>query len=241
MKKNLFILCAILPLVFNSCSSDDDKDSSIKLSKNEFTLNYEDEVQIDATSTKSISYQSESKYVANVSSTGLITAGRIGKTKINLTNGNDSKDISIIVNPKYKLYPEPIDKIKFGDSKSKIKSVFGTPTSETSTSILYYNYHSPFHLAFILNNSGNITSMGIICETLKAPKTLPDFLIERYQIFALDGYTAGFTNEAMDMLVGFTPSDDLSQMMIIYMPNTTKSINSISIKAEFEKVLSDII
>lgn len=243
MKNLVFLFALILPVVFNSCSSDDDDvkaDTSIKIGKTEYKLYSEDTVQIDAKSSTSIKYETQSKYVAEVSNSGLITGGKVGKTIIDLTNGTDSKKVDVTIEAKYDLFPEPINKINFGDSSSKVKSTFGNPTNETKTSITYLSYHSFYNYVFLLDDKGNVRSMGVVFDTLKTPKTLSDFLIERYQIFALEGYTAGFTNEKQDMLIGLSPSEDLSMMMVIYM-SVTKSRSgddNCELKKEFNSVIS---
>jgi hypothetical protein len=229
MKKILFLVVFFPALVFTSCS-DDKEDNRIKISKTEYLLNFEDEVQIEATSINDITYTTASEYVAKVSSSGLITAGRVGETYILLENGNDERVVQITVKPRYDLYPEPIKKIMFGLNKQQVKEAFGNPSYETTTGMIFENYYSFYDYVFLFDSKGIMTSMSVTMETLQAPNTLTNFLTERYQLFSLQGYTASFIDERKNMLVGMLPSDDLSNIFIMYMAYTgSRSIDSSSI------------
>lgn len=238
--KRLSLLFFTLPLAFTSCGSDDKDENDIKLSKTEYVLNYEDEVQIEATSKLNISYSTESKYVADVSASGLITAGRIGKTNILLANGEDSKVVSVTVEPKYDLFPEPIYKIKFGASTQDVKSAFGNPDHENSTGIMYEDYYKSYSYLFLIENQ-KVKSMAVVIPTLKLPVNLANFLGERYQIVALDGYDAAFLNEKKDMAVMISPSDNLANMFIMYVPyKDTKSGGNNPVTSNFNNTYKEL-
>lgn len=236
--KKVLLLLFILPFVFSSCSSDDD-DNSIKVEQREFVMNFEDTQQINATSKASITYKSESEYVAKVSTSGLITAGRVGETSILLSNGEDSKSISVKVEPLHNIYPEPIHKIKFGDSKATVKSAFGNNAFEQTTSLLYNDYHKNYDYAFLFED-GKLTATGVVIPTLSLPDNFSDFFTERYQIVALEDYQASFINEKEDMAVGISPTDDLDSMLVIYIPfSATRSSSSTSIKDDLIKAYKE--
>lgn len=229
MKKNLVLLFAI-PLFFVGCDSNDD-DNGIKLEQDKFVMNFKDTEQINVTSKLGITYSSESDYVASVSSIGMITAGRVGETKIVLNNGTETKNVSVIVEPKHNIYPEPIHKVKFGDSKATVKSVFGAGYKELSSGFGYLNYHKSYDYVFLFEGD-KMTAAGVFIPTLSLPDNFADFLTERYQIVTLEGYLAAFINEKKDMSVGTSPTDDMSEMLIIYIPYspTSRSANNMNIK-----------
>lgn len=212
----LLLTLFTIPLLFVGCSSDDD-DNSIKLEQDKFVMNYSDTKQINATSKSEIVYSTESEYVAKVSDSGMITAGRVGETNILLTNGENSKNVSVTVEPKYDLFPEPIGKVKLGDLKTSIKTAFGTPDYEDATGMIYNNYYKNYAYMFLLENN-KITSMSVVIPTLSLPDNLASFLSERYLIVSLSGYTSSFINEKKDMAVGLSPSDNLANMFIMYFP-----------------------
>lgn len=232
MKKTLMLMLLTMPFVFTSCSDDDDK-NDIRLIESEYKMNFNDQVQILATSPLSISYSTESSYVASVSESGLITGGRVGETNISLSNGEDTKSVKVIVEPKYDLYPEPIDKIDFGASTSKIKEIFGTPSFENASGLIYDNYSSVFDCMFLLEN-GKISSIIVYVGIMQMPDNLVLFLAERYHIYDEDGFIAGFINEKEDMIVGITSSDDFSNLLVMYLPNSGSSKTSLKSKGNLD-------
>lgn len=238
MKKVIPAILVALLMFTTGCSSDDE-DNSIKLNKSEYTLNFEKQMQIEATSTANINYSTESEYVAAVSSSGLITGGRVGETVINLNNGFEEKSVKVTIEPLHNLFPEPVSKVKLGASKSEVIKAFGNSYREVSGGLVYLNYYSFYSYVFLIEND-KVKSSAVVFDTLKAPDDLAEFLTERYKIFAISGYTAGFINEAGDMLVGFTTSDDLSSILVVYLTrNQTKSARTNTVVSEFEKIIED--
>ena len=84
MKTKLFLVAFTLMqvFVFASCSSSDDDDSTIVTSSKELSLSHEQTSQITC-SASNVTYESENKFVATVSTSGLVTANCIGQTYIN--------------------------------------------------------------------------------------------------------------------------------------------------------------
>lgn len=237
MKKVLFALLLSVPLVFSSCSDDDDDNkvnNEIRVNKSNYTLNYKDQAPIEAVSELGIFYLSENEYIAKVSLTGIITAGKVGETVIKLTNGKDSKNVNVNVEPLYNMYPEPTEKVNFGDSKAKVKSVFGNPTVENSNAILYSNYHSFYTYMFLFDSNGNVESMAVSFDILET-SDLDNFLIERYQEYK-SKYLFSYTNEKQDMLILGDPTNDYSEILVMYILNT-KSAKNDELKNEFESIV----
>jgi len=214
--KRILLFMSIALIALSSCSNDKDS-NEIKIGKAEYVINYEDEVQIDATSPLDMTYISKSEYIAKVSSSGLITGGKVGETEIVLSNGEDAKNVKVTIEPKHNLYPEPIDRIDFGVSAEKIKEVFGAPTQETATTLIYISYHSVYSCMFSMEN-GRLEYIFITVPTLRLPSNFSAFLSERYQVASVSGYTAAFLNENKDVLIAAFASDDLSTFNIGYAP-----------------------
>ena len=240
MKKGLFFLAVVLPLVLAGCSKDDEPDV-ISLEVSEKTLYSGDEYQIEATSKAPITYTVENEYHAEVSETGLVTARFVGETNVLLSNGEDTKNFRVIVKPKYNLYPEP--DVKFGDSKSSIIAKFGTPDDETSfdngtsSAILYDDYSTaaPF-LMFTFDSNDKLDSYSVLVKSSYS-STLADFFLERYLIVSAeeDGvflFINGLDPTTATTLIGLQLYDiSYWQIMYIPMPNTSTSTKSELLKS----------
>ena len=194
MKTKIFTSFVLVStLLFSSCSKDEDQSIQLQ-NQSPIVLKYEQMATIDAVSTEPISYNSENEFHAKVSSNGVITAEHVGKTKINLTNGFDSKSIQVTVEPKYNLYETP--NIEWGTTKSKIKTQYGTPDNEDADGFGYLNYSSSAPIAmFLFNSNDQLESCAIMVKMVYA-STLTNFLLERYLPINVDtkDYTATFIN-----------------------------------------------
>jgi hypothetical protein len=169
-----------------------------------------------------------------------MTAGRVGETSVSLSNGEDTKKISVIVEPKYNLFPEPIDKIAFGVSKQKVKEIFGTPDYENSTGIMYNNYHKTYDYMFLFDGD-KLESMSVVIATMQLPDNLIDFMVERYVMVEAQGYSSAYLNEKGDMAVGLAPSENLSNMLIVYFPySNKKSTTALNLKEKMLRTYSSL-
>lgn len=231
MKKGLFILAVVLPLVFAGCSKDDDPDV-ISLKVSEKTLYFEDEYQIEATSKTAINYMVENEYHAEVSETGLVTARFVGETNVLLSNGEDTKNFKVIVKPKSNLYPKP--DVKFGDSKSSIIAKFGTPDSETSSVIGYTDYSNTAPiLMFLFDSSNKLSSYAVMVKSMYS-SVLADFLLERYLVVSeKDGlflFINGLNTTTATMVIGLQLYN-ISYWQVMYIPSTSTSTKSALLKS----------
>lgn len=219
MKTKILLLFVLLcTTVLSSCKKDEDQTIQVS-TKSPVVLNYEQTANIDAVSTQPISYNSENEFHAKVSSTGVITARRVGETQINLTNGSDLKSIQVVVEPKFNLYKTP--STEWGTTKSQIKAQYGKPDSETANGVGYSNYSSTAPIvAFIFNSNDRLISSAVMVKTTYA-STLADFLIERYLPIDVNTteYTAAFVNglsvEKITTIVGFSVYN-LNYLMVVY-------------------------
>lgn len=194
MKKYLLCMLMALPFVFTSCSDSDDNDDNdengIKLEKSEYKMNFQDKVQIEATSPSDIVYQSENEYVATVSTSGLITGGRVGETEIALSNGNGTKKVKVIIEPKSELYPEP--EFPFGETRDNIIKKHGKPDAEDDESIVYKNYSSNTEAIMYMfdgkEGKSKLTGISVLLKSSYSnTKELAAHLAERYIMTSGEG------------------------------------------------------
>jgi hypothetical protein len=211
-------------LFLTGCTNEieNEVDKLIQLKSSEQTMHYGDEFQIQATSVTPIAYTSENEYHAKVSSSGLITAGRVGETYIVIDNGEDLKKIKVIVTPENNLYPEP--ELTFGMSHSDVKARLGNPDEETGSAMGYKSYSSNTSgLMCSFDKSDKLTSYVIIVKTSYTSK-LTEFLLERYVPAALpdDGdiiaiFVNGLNENTSNMAVTMGIYN-LSYIMVLYTP-----------------------
>ncbi|PXV68997.1 Ig-like protein group 2 [Dysgonomonas alginatilytica] len=187
MKKSILLFLAF-PLFLVSCGSDDDN-NSITLKESEKSLNNTQTYQIEATSDTKLSYLSENEYIAKVSESGLVTAGKVGEANILVSDASSSKKVKITVTPKSTLYPEP--NIEFGISKSDLIKKLGKPDTDTSDGIAYSNYSTNAPIAlYIFDTNNKLKSSAVMVKTSFGVE-LEKFLTERYVL----------ANESTDMAV----------------------------------------
>lgn len=223
MKKILLCMLMVLPFVFTSCSDDDKNEDDISLGKKEYKMNFLDKVQIEATSTLDITYKTEDDFIATVSDKGLITGGRVGETEISLSNTKDTKKVSVIIEPKAELYPEP--EFPFGETRANIIKKLGKPDSEDDEVILYDDYSSkaPYIMYMFdgTSNNSKLTGMSVIVSSSYS-KELGAHLAERYLMVEGDDeiILVGFnsnTTEKATMAIGVELYKN-TLWMVMYMP-----------------------
>lgn len=191
--KNFTLAALLLVAILSSCSKDENQTIQVT-TKSPMVLNYKQTANIDAVSTQPISYNPENEFHAKVSNTGVITAQHVGETRVNLTNGSDSKSIQVVVEPKFNLYKTPC--IEWGMTRSQIKTQYGKPDTETASGIGYTTTSSsaPIML-YLFDSNDKLTSSAVMVKTAYA-STLVDFLVERYMPIDVNTseYTAMFVN-----------------------------------------------
>lgn len=194
MKTKIFTLATLLlTATLSSCSKDEDQTIQVS-NQSPMVLNYKQTAKINAVSSQPISYRSENEFHAKVSNSGEITAMHVGETKINLSNGSDSKSIQVVVEPKFNLYKTPC--IEWGMTKSQIKTQYGKPDSETSSGIGYTTTSSSAPIImFAFDSNDKLKTSAVMVKTAYA-ETLGDFLVERYMPIDVNTseYTAMFVN-----------------------------------------------
>lgn len=245
MKRFMFAVMAIATIAFAGCEKGEDaKSNVIQLTSSDQTMYYDDEFQINATSDTPITYTSENEYHAEVSASGLVTAGRVGETNIVLTNGEDTKKVKITVRPQSNLYPEP--DLTFGMSRSAVKAKLGTPDLDEGTGIAYNNYASATPILMCLfDEADNLKSYVVLVKTAYSGE-LGTFLAERYVPFDIYGENYaiacvnGLDRETITMAVA-ADLYNLSYWMVMYMPlsltDTRAAVNRSDIMKSIEALM----
>jgi hypothetical protein len=174
-----YLVAISLLFTITMCKEHDSDELTLK--KSEVSLSYGDKYQIEAESNYSITYLSENTFHATVSSSGMVTAGRVGETNIKVTDENDSKKLKVKVLPVYTIYETPY--LEFGVTKSQVISKLGSDyqTTENSTSIFYLG--SDVYVDLIMysfDNAGKLDMVGVAVVGTISTTLLENFLNERY-------------------------------------------------------------
>lgn len=131
-------------------------------------------------------YESENSFIASVSSTGVITARRVGETNIIIKNSAKgfTAKCKVTVTPQYNLFKEPC--LTFGATKSTIKSYEKrTINIENSTSLIYNGENQYLYLsAYSFENSLYTINLCFVPNTYAS--LLGSFVAERYVLVSTD-------------------------------------------------------
>ncbi len=209
----------VFPMLFTDCGFNDFDDNNIKINQDQYILHYKETAQINSiTKATNIVYTSQSEYVASVSESGVITAGRVGEANIYLSNMGTTTHVTVKVEPVHNIYPEPIHDIDFGVSKESVKSTFGNnPTEEHETALVYRDYHKDYDYVFLFEDE-DLAAMGVLIPTPSLPDNFTDFLLERYLLVAFQDGESTFLNQHRDLGISMAPSKDSSEIMVVYFP-----------------------
>lgn len=217
MKKLFAILC--LCVTFASCS--DSLDDEFKLNTNSVSLYVQDGHKISSNGTH-VHYESANPFIATVEDTGYVKAITIGKTFINIKAKQGTAQLAVEVKPKFYTYTEPC--VDFSKSISTIKTIYGTPDSESSNGdVIMYVYESnPKHFAniYLFDNDRLIASCAIIPANY-GPEAL-NFLSERYKFIGYKDEQYQYINNTdikkATMVVSLSKMSDYDFYQIVYIP-----------------------
>jgi len=226
MKIKLFVLAFVAVFIISACS--DDKDD-ITLSKNKVSLYAEETEKI--TASESVTWETESEFVAKVKSDGTITGNHVGKTIIVANSKNGSGKCEVEVIPRYNTYTNPV--FEFGASKSSIKSKEKRTLDEEDTNSLVYNPENNKIIGVVYSfKDGKLEGIGVGVKYAYSLEAT-DFLIERYQVVeANKGGIAGYmlNDDPEKATMAITASIEDNFYMIIYLAypfdNDTRSQNA---------------
>jgi lipoprotein len=201
MNKCLLTLSLILCVVLSSCKSKVDPPSSITLNEEGRIMEHGDEFQLTATPSRGVTFSSEDKNVASVSSSGLVTAGLIGKTRIVATAGSVQAFCNIEVHPKIRTFPEPL--LLFGEGIERVKERFDTkyPEAEYAESegqdsfarffpnIRVDNELVDLTVQYRSSDEGKLVAVEYMTQGIHTMRYLPSYVNERYLEMGRETYS----------------------------------------------------
>lgn len=225
-------------VLMSSCKKDSASDkNTITLSQNSVTLYHNDTYQIDARCKDNIAYSSHNEYVASVSATGFVTAQYVGETNVSLKSNEDSKTFKVTVAPKSNLYPEP--NIEIGESKASVLQKF--PQAEFYDGVLFidnYSNAAPL-LCIFLDDNLCVSFYGTFVKG-KYSSELKTFMSERYYYLGeKDGmyiFINGLNENTATMGVSYKYDSDDDEYTVIYLPWSSKGIDTKELAASFENI-----
>lgn len=232
--KKFLVLLMVIPLVF-ACSSDDKE--GLSLSEDSVELYSGDTYQIDAMSGGNISYVSEDEFVGSVSATGLITANKVGETRIGVSDASSNAIFNLTTIPKYSTYPEPI--LDFGMSRSDLIKKLGQPDVSTDTGIAYTSTSNKYSAVMYGFENGKLSMVSVMVN-ISYHSELSSFLLERYTVVDVDGgsYIAAFINSNKinnySMLIALNMYNT-KLLSVLYMPSKQNKNNK-SVNANIESM-----
>ncbi len=233
MKKLLFIV-VISSLCF-ACSEDDPQELFIKTT--EVSLYPEDVIQIDAVSDFDITYLATNTYLADVSVTGLLTANKVGTTRVEVSSHDRVIEVPVEVMGRYNLYPDPIT--DWGLSQSDLIEIAGEPDKSYGSSIEYdeYSDQAPTIAYFFTQGDSLICAMVIVLEIYS--DDLLAYMDERF-VFDSEGdglivYCNAHEEEDISLLVGVFNGD--GSLMVLYMEyQHTETKSSQAVATDFKNM-----
>lgn len=246
MKKFVFVCALALPLIFNSCSKDDEKETPFSLSDDYVSLNVDETYQVSCT--KEATWTSDNPFVATAGNSNyqpltVVIGKHVGKTTITVvTREGEKGECEIEVLPVYTTYQEPV--FKFGASRSTIKSKESRKLLQEKTTSLIYEGESRAIEGVIYMFENNKMTSAAVAVSFSKTEEVTKFLLERYQpIGEKDGIFLFVNNELKDtdMGIALTVQDDY--LMIMYVPyeatfkSTDSSDKFARLKAIFAKEL----
>ncbi|QZT38296.1 Ig-like domain-containing protein [Halosquirtibacter xylanolyticus] len=145
MKIRALSIFMFLGLFAASCSKDSKEDAGFSVTTKSIEFLSGEKAQIVADGPTSIYYKVRNIEVAIANNLGEVTAQKVGKTEIVVTDGTHSSTVPVEVKAKYSLWDAPIGNVT-GSSVSDLIDLRGKPTRTSSNStnpnITYVIYES---------------------------------------------------------------------------------------------------
>lgn len=229
--KRIFIFLTFL-LAVVSCKKDEPVVVLTVLDEN-IELYAGQTYQIAPTGGSNFTYISDNNYVADVSSSGLVTANKVGRAKILVTSSAGSVPVYLKVEAKNNLYSEPIT--DWNLTKNEIISRLGTPQSVTESSISYTSSNPAIILyAYSFDILSKLKGSGVAVFSSYVD-SLSEFLEERYKFYDSSGdiimYINGNDYNSATIIVGVTVANDGS-LLVAYVKRAGQKSNQ-DIKLKF--------
>ena len=182
---NKFLLITSLCILLCSCDTDIFDNTPLSVSPTSLSLYVGDTHQLTVNKTKNITYSPVDSWYATVESNGLVTAKKLGKTNIKVSDGNSSVYVSVEVKSAYQLYPDMDYYI--GKQFSVFDGAFGNYDETTTTDdfiTYWYDHRTKYDISFgfVFNKGdglGKIQAVSIYIP-VTYEKQLETYLWDRY-------------------------------------------------------------
>jgi len=169
-------------------------------------------------------FESENDNIAEVSSSGVITANLVGETNITVSNAAKgfTAKLKVTVTPEYNMYREPY--LVFGKPKSDIKAYETRAMfQEDDVSISYLGENSNILFFLYSFETSAYSSSGCLIPSTQA-NLLGKYLAERYvYLGTTDDIIAMLTTDGKTYVA--TQLFSLTEIMVGYFPKTTSKNN----------------
>ena len=233
MKKEILFLLAMLPMLFTSCSKDDDSNGGYYGDKRPIVINIGESKALNLAPNT----YSKNPFIVSVNDKG-IYGEHVGKTDI-VTKGTP---ISVEVKGKYHTYPDPIT--NWGCNMSYIKNNYksGVSWKEDDGTLVYENCGKS-ELVMYIFEYGKLYGVGAVVKSSYASE-IGNYINERYFVLPYDlgEYTYGGSNaystDKASTFVYLKISDNAKYISAIYLESPQKSkTKSIEL---YDKRINDI-
>lgn len=172
-----------MPLLFGSCSKDDDK-KSLTVSPSSVTLYSGDTQQLVANGNV-YSWKSDNEFVASANNDGKVEASHVGATKVSAVGENGIGSCLVTVKPKYTFNYEPY--MKFGASKAEVKAAVKYDLNkDESDELTFIDNSAKLMWVYYFNKQGKLYQVALAGSVLSYPDYIVSYLLERYEVYTYD-------------------------------------------------------
>jgi hypothetical protein len=235
-----FFVCLALSASLLACK----KEPVLTLEQTSVSLKSGDNFTIKASGFDSYLFNTQEEYIAKVSSTGVVTAQKIGKTNIVVKAEDKVAYFNVEVAPLYNFFKEPI--MEWGMLRAQLISKLGTPASSTADGVGYTSSSTIAPMTVYLFDSKGLYASSIIINSNYSSQ-LGSFMVERYITVSVNEaeykvyFINGLTLQKATTLIQLSLYN-ISYWMATYLRNDgyTKS-NSIEIQDDISRKINDIL
>lgn len=225
MKKYLLLACVAIAMLAVGCSKDNPNNPDtppevqLTVTPNVLTLTHDKtaKLTVEGSTGETVTYKSESPFIASVSEDGTVRGRVRGETNIVVSSGGKSALCKVTVKTLINFIKEPI--LEFGQSVEYIKSKFpeSSKVLEEDNVIAYKSESSDIVYAYQFED-GKLSSSAIMIPVLSDDvKSVVDFLLERYVVVERTG-TYSYMLISPDRTLGVSVSKSGKELLIIFLP-----------------------
>lgn len=191
----------------------------LTVSPESVTLYCDGTAQITASPAEGVTYTSDDTFYATVDDTGLITAEKVGQTKITVSSSNGVKSIPVTIMPQYTLYEDLTPYI--GASLNTITAKYGTnyTTATNKDGSVTYTFKDPtsYVAGLGFNMEGGKCASAMVAVSTKYLSMLTKYLLERYAVIGMQNDYYFFLNHDKNVTITYTVYS-YSTLMVLYTP-----------------------